>query len=160
MAGRRCGGEKMWRGEDVAGRRCGGEKMWRGEDVAGSRCDAEKMSSDEFEIDVDCKEKAGCLKYNDGEWSSNEFVIGVEIKTVDNDARDKSNLNAILNSYSEVWTINESPSTDWMINLDVNGPDVKFNLDTGSQCNVSLKGVYLKLVDKPKLKPTNTHYSI
>ena len=77
-------------------------------------------------VDVDCKdhyEKAGCLKYNDSESSSNKFVIGVEIKTVDNDACDKSNLNAILNSndYSEVWNINESPSTDWMINLDVKG---------------------------------------
>ena len=55
----------------------------------------------------------------------------------------------------EIFAIeNYTPGTDWSMNLETNGSDVTYKLDTGAQANVMPKSEYLKLIRKPKLKVT------
>ena len=48
----------------------------------------------------------------------------------------------------------ETPSSDWAMDLEANGTQLKFKLDTGAQCNILPKSIYLKLRKKPKLHKT------
>ena len=78
--------------------------------------------------------------------SSDKFMIEtIEIKTVDNESVHKNQ------------DIKSSLSTEWSIVLPTNGLDVKFKIDTGAQCNVIPKSVYIKLLNQPKLKKTSTN---
>ena len=55
----------------------------------------------------------------------------------------------------EIFAIeNYTPGTDWSMNLETNGSDVTYKLDTGAQVNVMPKSEYLKLIRKPELKVT------
>ena len=70
-----------------------------------------------------------------------------EIKIIENDMVNERNYgNTLLNI--------ETPSSDWAIDLDANGTQLKFKLDTGAQCNILPKSIYLKLRKKPKLHKT------
>ena len=44
--------------------------------------------------------------------------------------------------------------SDWTINLDTNGSNVRYKLDTGAQVNVLPRSQYNRLIRKPKLKST------
>ena len=45
----------------------------------------------------------------------------------------------------------EYNSNDWVVDLETNGHEVRYKLDTGSQVNVLPKSVYFKLLERPKL---------
>jgi hypothetical protein len=44
--------------------------------------------------------------------------------------------------------------SEWTINLDTNGSNVRYKLDTGAQVNVLPRSQYNRLIRKPKLKST------
>ena len=70
-----------------------------------------------------------------------------EIKIIDNDMVNERN-------YGSTSLNIETPSSDWAIDLDANGTQLKFKLETGVQCNILPKSIYLKLHKKPKLHKT------
>ena len=53
----------------------------------------------------------------------------------------------------------ENNSNDWVVDLETNGRNVQYKLDTSSQVNVLPKSVYFKLLEKPKLHSTKVKLS-
>ena len=53
----------------------------------------------------------------------------------------------------------ENNSNDWVVDLETNGRNVQYKLDTGSQVNVLPKSVYFKLLERPKLHSTKVKLS-
>ena len=48
----------------------------------------------------------------------------------------------------------DATSMDWTVNLNVNRTKIDFKIDSGSQINILPMKEYIKLLDRPKLKPT------
>ena len=53
----------------------------------------------------------------------------------------------------------ENNSNDWVVDLETNGRNARYKLDTGSQVNVLPNSVYFKLLERPKLHSTKVKLS-
>ena len=49
--------------------------------------------------------------------------------------------------------------SDWSINLETNGCEVSFKIDTGAQCNIIPKRFLRKFDPRPKMKETSIKLS-
>ena len=93
----------------------------------------------------------------------NTFFVG-SIKTDDNIVDDEekqtvSDENDLTDKYNEsnnneftIFAIGSE--SEWTVDMDTNGSNVRFKLDTGAQVNVLPKSQYDKLLRRPKLKST------
>jgi hypothetical protein len=95
----------------------------------------------------------------------NTFFVG-SIKTDDNIVDDEekqtvSDENDLTDKYDEsnnneftIFAIGSESESEWTVDMDTNGSNVRFKLDTGAQVNVLPKSQYDKLLRRPKLKST------
>ena len=75
------------------------------------------------------------------------------IKVDDNDNELNDNLSNSNNQ--QVMSINTNLVSEWSVNIDIQGEQVEFKIETGSQVNILPNSIYKRLCPRPKLKHTS-----